>query len=228
MPSHFSPQRLSHNLHPANSEPCLAQVLQRGTDMIHCVVDAEEAVVGVLERIDGDGAVLRIVALQVEGKLLRDVACVNLCGRPRFELSQILRQLPCLAVLLSRRCWCAFRWFFLKQILHKSVIKWSLLPFSRNEASRWREAMTRSVSQECRRWRILVRHEGKGWDFVRCSAVFVFMPWAGMPKPDWVGRGGRADMAGKRPLCAMEPMMSALNFWSFCFKTKGQEFIQSS
>ena len=104
MPSHFSPQRLSHNLHPAKSEPFITQVLPRGADMIDGVVDTEEAVVGVLERIDGDGAVLRIVALQVEGKLLRDVACVNLCGRPRFELSQILRQLPCLAVLLSRRC----------------------------------------------------------------------------------------------------------------------------
>ena len=50
--------------------------------MIHCVVDAEEAVVGVLERIDGDGTVLRVVALLVEGKLLRDVACVNLCAYP--------------------------------------------------------------------------------------------------------------------------------------------------
>ena len=66
--------------------------------MIHRVIDAEEAVVGVLERIDVDGAVLRIVPLQVEGKLLCDVACVKLCGRPCFELSHILRQLPC------RRC----------------------------------------------------------------------------------------------------------------------------
>ena len=47
--------------------------------MIHRVVDAKEAVVGVLERIDGDGAVLRIVPLHVEGELLCDVACVNLC-----------------------------------------------------------------------------------------------------------------------------------------------------
>ena len=43
--------------------------------MIHRVVDIEEEVVGVFERIDGDGAVLCIVALQVEGKLLCDVAC---------------------------------------------------------------------------------------------------------------------------------------------------------
>ena len=50
--------------------------------MIYCVVDAEEAVVGVLERIDGDGTVLRIVALQVEGKLLGDVACINPCAHP--------------------------------------------------------------------------------------------------------------------------------------------------
>lgn len=48
--------------------------------MIHRVVNAEEAVVGVLERINGDGAVLRIVALQVEGELLCDAACVNLCA----------------------------------------------------------------------------------------------------------------------------------------------------
>lgn len=47
--------------------------------MIHRVVDAEESVVGVLERIDGDGAVLRIVPLQVEGELLCDVVRVNLC-----------------------------------------------------------------------------------------------------------------------------------------------------
>ena len=73
--THFSPQRLSPNLHPAKCEPFLAQVLQRGADMIDCVVDAEEAAVGVLERIDGDGAVLCIVSLQVEGKLLCDVAC---------------------------------------------------------------------------------------------------------------------------------------------------------
>ena len=46
--------------------------------MIYSVVDAEEAVVGVLERIDGDGTVLRIVSLQVEGELLGKVACVNL------------------------------------------------------------------------------------------------------------------------------------------------------
>ena len=72
--------------------------------MIHRVVDAEEAVVGVLEFIDGDGAVLRIVALQVEGKLLCDGACVNLRDRPRFELSQILRQLPYLAILHAVRC----------------------------------------------------------------------------------------------------------------------------
>ena len=50
--------------------------------MIHCVVDAEEAVVGVLEHIDGDGAVLCIVTLQVEGELLGDVACVNMCAHP--------------------------------------------------------------------------------------------------------------------------------------------------
>ena len=61
----FPTQRLSPNLHPAKSEPFLAQVLQRGTDMIHCVVDAKEAVVGVWERTDDDGAVLCIVSLQV-------------------------------------------------------------------------------------------------------------------------------------------------------------------
>ena len=62
-PSHFSPQPLSPNLHAAEGEPFLAQVLQRGPDMIDGVVDAEEAVVGVLELINGDRLVLRIVAL---------------------------------------------------------------------------------------------------------------------------------------------------------------------
>ena len=78
-PLHFLPQPIRPHIHFAKSEPFLSQVLQRGADMIHLVVDAEETVVGVLERIDGDGAVLRIVALQVEGELLCDAACVNLC-----------------------------------------------------------------------------------------------------------------------------------------------------
>ena len=38
--THFSPQRLGPNLHPAKSEPFLAQVLQRSADMIYCVVNA--------------------------------------------------------------------------------------------------------------------------------------------------------------------------------------------
>ena len=83
-PSHFPLQRLRPNLHPTKSKPFLAQVFQRGPDMIHRVVDTEEAVVGVYERIDGDGAVLRIVPLQVEGELLCDIARVNLCAHPRF------------------------------------------------------------------------------------------------------------------------------------------------
>ena len=47
--SHFPQQPLSPNLHAPEGEPFLAQVLQRGPDMINGVVDAEEAVVGVLE-----------------------------------------------------------------------------------------------------------------------------------------------------------------------------------
>lgn len=57
-PLHFLPQRLRPNIHPTKSEPFPAQVLQRGTDMIHRVVDAEEAVVGVWECINGDRAML--------------------------------------------------------------------------------------------------------------------------------------------------------------------------
>ena len=44
--SHFSPQPLSPNLHAAEGEPCLAQVLQRGPDMVDGIVNAKEAVVG--------------------------------------------------------------------------------------------------------------------------------------------------------------------------------------
>jgi len=38
--SHLLPQRLRPNLHPTKSKPFLPQVLQRGADMIHRVVDA--------------------------------------------------------------------------------------------------------------------------------------------------------------------------------------------
>ncbi len=78
--SHFLPQRLNPNLHPAKSKPILSQVLQRGAEVIYRVVDAEEAVVGVLERINGDGAVLCIVALQVERQLAGDAARIDLCA----------------------------------------------------------------------------------------------------------------------------------------------------
>jgi len=47
LPVTFSPQPLSPNLHTAEGEPFLAQVFQRGPDMIDGVVDAEEAVVEV-------------------------------------------------------------------------------------------------------------------------------------------------------------------------------------
>ena len=39
-PSHFPQQTLSPNLHAAEGKPFLAQVLQRGPDMIDGVVDA--------------------------------------------------------------------------------------------------------------------------------------------------------------------------------------------
>ena len=42
--SHYLSQPLRPNLHPAKSKPFLAQVLQRGADMIYCVIDAEEAI----------------------------------------------------------------------------------------------------------------------------------------------------------------------------------------
>ena len=45
--SHF-PQPLTPNLHPAESKPFLAQVLQRGPDRIDGVVEAEETFVGIL------------------------------------------------------------------------------------------------------------------------------------------------------------------------------------
>ena len=39
-PSHFPPQRVGGEFHAAEGEPFLAQVLQRGADMIHRVVNA--------------------------------------------------------------------------------------------------------------------------------------------------------------------------------------------
>ena len=64
--SHLRLQRIRAEFHAAEGEPFLAQVLQRSPDMIDRVVDAEEAVVGVLELVNGDRLVLRIVTLQVE------------------------------------------------------------------------------------------------------------------------------------------------------------------
>ena len=89
-PLHFPPQRVGAEFHAAEGEPFLAQVLQRGTDMIYCVVDAEEAVVGVWERINGDGAVLRIVALQVERQLAGDASRIDLCAHAVHLMSQIV------------------------------------------------------------------------------------------------------------------------------------------
>ena len=43
-PARFPPQRLNPNLHPAEGEPFLAQVIQRNPDRIDRVVDAEETV----------------------------------------------------------------------------------------------------------------------------------------------------------------------------------------
>jgi hypothetical protein len=48
----------------------------------------------------------------------------------------------------------------------------------------------------------------------------------GTPTLSWVGRGGLADMAGKRPLCAMGPMMSALNFRFLFFKKKEERILR--
>jgi hypothetical protein len=45
--SNLCKQPLHLNLHAAEGEPFLAQVLQRGADMVDGIVDAEEAVVSV-------------------------------------------------------------------------------------------------------------------------------------------------------------------------------------
>ena len=45
-PLQLPQQPLRPHFHPAKSKPFFPQVLQRGADMIHRVVDAEEAVVG--------------------------------------------------------------------------------------------------------------------------------------------------------------------------------------
>lgn len=44
-----------------------------------------------------------------------------------------------------------------------------------------------------------------------------------LPPSTGMGARATADMAGKRPLCAMGPMMSALILWSFLIKKKGHE-----
>jgi hypothetical protein len=42
-------------------------------------------------------------------------------------------------------------------------------------------------------------------------------------RPTGLGARATADMAGKRPLCVLGPMMSALTLWSFPVKRKGRK-----
>jgi hypothetical protein len=66
------------------------------------------------------------------------------------------------------------------------------------------------------------------------SHAFAHKPTAGMTCPlepaplgtptlDWVGRVGHGRHGGGASAKCDGPLMSALNFWSFSFKRKGQE-----
>lgn len=66
---HFLQQGIGVNFHTAEGEPFFAQVLQRRADMVNRVVNTKETVVCVLEFVNGDRSVLRIVALLIKGKL---------------------------------------------------------------------------------------------------------------------------------------------------------------
>ena len=68
------------------------------------------------------------------------------------------------------------------------------------------------------------RDDGKGREHaVKKGSDYNGPPYAGTPTPDWVGRVGSADMAGKRPLCALGPMMSALILRLLLIKEKEQD-----
>ena len=58
----------------------------------------------------------------------------------------------------------------------------------------------------------------------RCRAVLCLYAVVGTPKTDRPGwaRGPGRHGGGAVAMCG-RPLMLALNFWSFCFKTKGQD-----
>ena len=53
--------------------------------------------------------------------------------------------------------------------------------------------------------------------------VLLSVSSAGTPTLVWVGRAGRGRHGGGASAKCGCPLMSALNFWSFCFKTKGRK-----
>ena len=62
---HIGHQLFRLHLHFREGEPLLAEVFQRGTDMVDCVVDAEETVVDFIKSLHLDGLILGIVLSKV-------------------------------------------------------------------------------------------------------------------------------------------------------------------
>ena len=74
---HISQQFLCGHLHLVEGKPTLAEVLQRSTDMVDGIVDAEETVVDFVELFHLDGLVLGVMLLKVERELLLDLLGVD-------------------------------------------------------------------------------------------------------------------------------------------------------
>ena len=89
----------------------------------------------------------------------------------------------------------------------------------RDDAKRRREECPKSVGDGGS----LSAMTARGRGVVRCRVVFCPCAVCGnaYDQPGWargIGRHGGGALA----MC-VGPMMSALNFWSFCFKTKGRK-----
>ena len=65
---HPTQQILRPQLHLAEGEPLLPQVLDGGSDVVDLVIDYKETIVRVGELPDGDGTVLCVVTLHVEAE----------------------------------------------------------------------------------------------------------------------------------------------------------------
>ena len=77
-------------VHPWKRKPLFAQVFDRGTDVVELLfVDDEKAVVDVLNAVNVDWRVLRVVFFQVQAQSIRNALRVNGGGHPFLAFGEL-------------------------------------------------------------------------------------------------------------------------------------------